>query len=195
MAPFMAHLVGDLLTRIDNTQGMSEPTPWAVRDEPLSTPPVPITDPAIAYPPAYGPPPATPPRGRRTGLYLGLAAAIVVLLAGIGVGGYALLARSGTSLPGHPAKITVNGSLIITGGCDSFGYGDIKAGTQVVITDEHQTTLGVGQLTTAGTCRWTFQVPGVPAGKSFYGVTISHRGTIQYTEAQLRQGVQLSLGD
>jgi hypothetical protein len=173
---------------------MSEPVEWGVRDTPLTSRPVPITDPAIAYPPDYGPPPRQPPRSR-TGLYFGLAAISLILLAGVVVGGYVLLGRTGTSLPGRPATFTVSGTMQITGGCAGLGYGDIRAGTQVVITDEHQTTLAVGELEADGSCQWSFRIDKVAAGHSFYGVTISHRGTVQYTEAQLRQGVHLSMGD
>lgn len=82
------------------------------------------------------------------------------------------------------------------------GYDDIGAGAQVVITDQAGTVIGTGSLS-GGTmlgsgptrqCQFPFEVTNVPAGKSFYGVSISHRGTLQYTENQLTSGLELQLG-
>lgn len=174
---------------------MSDPIDWgAVRREPLGARPAPVIDMATAYPNPVGTPNPRAPR-RRTGLIVGIATAVVLLLAGLGVVGYALL--PGTKhipVPGKPATFVASGTLEITDGCTGLGYSDIQTGTQVVITDEHQTVLGAGELSVNGMCRWAFTVFNVPAGKTFYGVTISHRGTIQYTEAELRAGVHLSLG-
>lgn len=187
MAPFVAHSAGDLLARIDNNRGMD----WTPRDEPLGSRPEPVIDMATQYPNPVGTPNPRALR-RRTGLIAtAAAAAVVVVLAVVGLLGYA----ERSHLPFTDHTITVTGSFVITGGCDGLGYGDIRTGTQVVVTDEHNTTLGVGELVAAGTCRWTFTVTGVPAGRSFYGVTVSRRGTVQYTEAQLRQPLALGLGD
>lgn len=132
-------------------------------------------------------------RWRRVGLIVG-AALVVALVAG---GILALAGKAGGTSAAH--TITVHGSVKVNGNCQSPGYADIKEGTQVVLTDEHQTVLGTVTLdiqhgTYAAPCSWVFTIANVPTGKSFYGVTISHRGTVQYTEAQLREGVNLSIG-
>lgn len=171
---------------------MSEPLDWtAVRDEPLGSRPAPVGDQAIAYPPPVGTPNPRAPK-KRTGLIVGLVAAAVVVLLGLGLGGYALIGHK--SLPGISNTFTVHGSLTITNSasCTSI-FTDIEAGAQVVITDEKNTTLGVGQLASENACRYTFTVPKVPTGRSFYGVTIGRHGTVQFTEAQLRQGADLTL--
>jgi hypothetical protein len=167
---------------------MSDPMNWAVRDEPLGSRPAPVTDPAQAYPPAYGPPP-TAPRRRRTGLIIALAAVAIVVGLGVAVGGYLAL---GDHLPGKANTIAVSGTLEVTG-CTSLGYRDIHAGTQVIVTDERGTTLALGALEDVRPCEWRFRIAAVPAGKPFYGVSVGNRGTIQFTEAELRSGVQLTL--
>jgi hypothetical protein len=35
----------------------------------------------------------------------------------------------------------------------------------------------------------------VPAGKKFYGVSVSHRGTVQFTEQEIKAGPGLTIGD
>lgn len=91
--------------------------------------------------------------------------------------------------------------------CIGFqGYSDITAGAPVVITDQAGTVVATGQLqqgsatvdTSTGHaigCTLSFAVPGVPGGRSFYGVAVSHRGTQTYSAADARAGaVSLSLG-
>jgi hypothetical protein len=85
--------------------------------------------------------------------------------------------------------------------CQGFdGYSAISAGANVVVSDPSGTTIAVGALSTGssvtpGDCHFTFTIPDVPAGKGFYGVAVTHRGVVQYSEAQARQGVSLSLGN
>lgn len=86
------------------------------------------------------------------------------------------------------------------------GYSDIVAGAQVTITSPTGAVIGVGTLKagiaiapTSGTgrinCLFDFDVSGLPAALAFYGVTISHRGTVQFTAAQIEANqVDLSLG-
>lgn len=90
--------------------------------------------------------------------------------------------------------------------CTGFqGYSDITAGAPVVITDQAGTVVATGQLKTgsatvdastghATACAFSFAVQAVP-DRTFYGVTVSHRGTQNYSAAQARAGaVSLSLG-
>jgi hypothetical protein len=173
------------------------------------------------YPPPWTPPP-TPPR-RHTGLVAAAVVAALVIVGaavglGIGLRGHAAASSSSaspTSAGRNAASaINVHGTLLLTDspGVENLddvtcagmgGYGDIAMGAQVVITDESGTTvavteLGVGKLIGSGAtreCQFEFSASSVPAGKSFYGISVTHRGTIQYTEDQLRNGVELTLGD
>jgi hypothetical protein len=78
------------------------------------------------------------------------------------------------------------------------GYDDIGPGTQVVVTNASgrvlsTTGLGSGQGTdTSCTFRFAFRVT---EGQSDYRISVSHRGTQDFTFTQLRDnGVSLSLG-
>jgi len=93
-----------------------------------------------------------------------------------------------------PAPFTVTGTLTIEDDCTGWGYDDLHDGTEVTLTDENGKLLAVGQLTRTSTCSFTFTLENVPPGRQFYGITISHRGTLHYSEQQLRQGVELSIG-
>ena len=91
------------------------------------------------------------------------------------------------------------------------GYSDITAGAQVAVSGPNGATLAVGPLSAGspsamdgGTvsnaypdgdeCVFSFSVPGVRDGLRTYGITVSHRGTLDYSRAQLRQPVTLKLG-
>lgn len=123
----------------------------------------------------------------------------------------AALAACGGSAPAHrAAPITVTGVLEVTdaspagdtAGCDygaDDGYSDISQGAQVTVSVAAK-VIAVGQLqagsdaTDSGTCSFVFTVNGVPAGRRLYGIQVSHRGTLYYTAAQLRKGIQMTLG-
>lgn len=175
--------------------GMTPEEPYdftATRATPLGAPAAPI-DPTNAFPPAYGPPP-TPPRKRHTGLIVGIVLSVVVLLGGSIALVFALTGSGVVTIPGVvQQRFDAQGRLEITGGCSGLGYSDIREGTQVVLTDEKQTVLAAASLVSDGTCRYYFLLKGIPTGRSFYGITISHRGTLQMTEAELRAGIMLTL--
>lgn len=132
------------------------------------------------------------PRSRRMiWLVAGLA------LAGLVAGGVYLLLR--------PASFDLHGSLqlrdreTIRSGClGQGGYSDIRVNVQVVVTDASGKTVGIGQVEKSENkglfCDYAFVVQDVPAGLGFYGVEVSTRGRVQYSEEQLRSGVTLSLG-
>lgn len=82
------------------------------------------------------------------------------------------------------------------GGCkgsDSQGYSDIFEGAAVTVYDATGTVVatgGLGESTRAGnTCRFDVAVSDVPTGRRFYKVEVSHRGTVQLTEAEASSGV------
>jgi hypothetical protein len=95
------------------------------------------------------------------------------------------------------------------------GYSDIAEGAAVTVYDPSGKVIGVGSLdagtvskdvTTSGSalttgppyypyeCAWTFTVEDLPA-VNFYGVAVSHRGTINVPKSELdTDGVHLNLG-
>ncbi|GLZ76653.1 hypothetical protein Afil01_14600 [Actinorhabdospora filicis] len=112
----------------------------------------------------------------------------------------------------HPGHFTVLGALYVEyemaglyGNGDpcstSLGYDDIREGTQVTISDSADATVALGRLERGAVsnaysaCGFGFEIPGVPAGLGFYGVSIGRRGTMRYAEAELKGGrLELQLG-
>ncbi|WP_215789706.1 hypothetical protein [Paractinoplanes bogorensis] len=107
-----------------------------------------------------------------------------------------------------PKTLTVSGTMALhdddllsyDGGCaGNGGYDDISDGASVTVTDAGGEIVGLGSLTgstmVSGTeCDFSFTVTGVPAGKGFYGVEVSHRGSVKYAEADLASPVGVTLG-
>jgi hypothetical protein len=154
----------------------------------------PITPPA--------PPAPQPPRSRsRLFIALGLTAAVVV-------GGATAAIVAGTT-GGGASMLTVNGTLELTDiggdgvvstgghGCTgSGGYSDITAGAEVVISDDQGRTLTITHLTggtgLAGVCEFDFTTS-LPKGKHYYGIEVTHRGTVKFSEKEIAAPA-LSLG-
>lgn len=148
---------------------------------------VPVTDDSTAGAPTFA-------RRRRLWV-IGCVAAVAVALA----------ATTATYLVTRQETFDVTGVLrlrdaeTVKAGCQGQGgFSDLNGNAQVVVTDAAGTTIALGRIvksTTDGrTCDYTFTVEAVPAGHGFYGVEVTRRGRIQYTEQQLRQGVTMSLG-
>lgn len=90
------------------------------------------------------------------------------------------------------------------------GFDDITVGAAVTVTDAAGAVVGLGQVNSSNptdfdstaseedqrptTCTLAFTVTGVPPGKGFYGVEISHRGAVKFSEVALGEPVELSLG-
>jgi hypothetical protein len=115
----------------------------------------------------------------------------------------AALMLAGCGGPHKPPTFTVRGTFEVEDTCASMsddGYSDISSGAEVKVTGPTGKTLAVAPLT-GGTdsatfgCDFKFAVPGVPDGLRLYGVTVSHRGTIDYTRKQLHKPVGLTLGN
>lgn len=69
------------------------------------------------------------------------------------------------------------------------GYDDIHPGAEVVISDDtgHTlaiTNLGPGHVGDSYRCEFKFTAR-VAAGKHFYGVEVTHRGVVKFSESQL----------
>jgi len=113
-----------------------------------------------------------------------------------------------------PEPITVSGKVTLTG--PNFEWSpdscrgrkvlaNIAQGAPVVITDSSGEMAKTGFLSDgepildpddgsrADACMFRFNVGGVPAGKGSYGVEVAGRDPVQFTEAQLVEGVTLTV--
>lgn len=148
-----------------------------------------------------------PTRKRRTALVAG-AVALAILFVAVGVAASVML--SGGKSPFGARTFTVHGTLAIAdqsgytassaGGCaGANGYNDIGQGAAVVVSDAVGATVALGRLDEGhiapegGRCVFAFSVPNVPAGKGFYGVEISHRGMLKFSEGDAANTLALSL--
>lgn len=141
-----------------------------------------------------------------SGPVLGFAAAVLLLVVGVGVyfGVNALtkdkpFVVTGTLQLNGASSITTS-SLPMGFACAGIrGYGDIGPGSSVTIKNESGTLLAKGAIDSSRgddtSCILAFKVFDVPAGARFYKLEISHRGEMSYTEAEVKQGVDVSLGD
>lgn len=158
------------------------------------------------------------PARPRIGLPLFAASIAAAIAVGVGIG-YAAFhnAPAKTTPTAAIASVTSAGTFPLTGTftlqrgafineaptCQGYtGYTDIAAGTPVTVADQTGQTIAVGHLDTgavqggaerATACQFTFRID-VPDGKPFYQVTVSHRGTQNYTATQAKQGIALTLG-
>lgn len=176
--------------------------------------------PAASLPPVSPAPAATgpvlgrgyAPRGNRGWLIAAGVAAAVLLVAAGAVG--ALLLTSDKSpvdvvkAVAGPKSFRVTGTLTLqdsdgytgTSTCaGKRGYDDIGQGAQVTVSDAAGATVAIGRLGPGEKqsfgCVFNFSVPDVPAGKSFYGIEVSHRGVLKYTEAEISTAnLALTLG-
>jgi hypothetical protein len=138
--------------------------------------------------------------------------AVIVLLT-LGAVLVLIVAGALVYVAARPQPISVTGSVTITSSIDGGktcqgvdGYDDIHGGASVVIHDSAGKVVATGalddgvgtELATADiavTCRFDFTVRDVPRQK-FYGVEVSHRGTVTFNAKQVSAGpVALSLGD
>jgi len=134
---------------------------------------------------------------RRRRWVLPVTALAAVLIFGVGATFYLL-----------PRDLTVSGTLelasvrdVDTSGTScrgTGGFGDIREGAQVVVTDPAGATLalgslGVGVAKAASACVFPLAVT-VPAGRKIYGVEVSHHGRVQYEESALSVPLKLELG-
>lgn len=162
----------------------------------MTTPPQPpaVTD----WQPA---PPLPSPRPRRTRLILAISAAAVLLVAVIATvrligGSHDFTVHGGVAVNGTDSFTAVGGDNNCAG---SDGYDDLKAGAEVVVSDSSGKTIAVGSVTDSAAhgavCLLTFEVAKVPSGKNFYGIEVTHRGVVKYSEKEMKAGPVLTIGD
>lgn len=85
------------------------------------------------------------------------------------------------------------------------GYSDLTIGAAVAVTDPAGIIVALGPITTghvgdfadnevtALTCNLAFTISNIPSGKGFYGVEVTHRGAVTYSEVALRNPITLTL--
>ena len=128
-----------------------------------------------------------------------IALVLAVALAGCNAPA-ATVATPAPSPVSTPVLHTVNGTLTLntssswtmetSGGCLSAGgYSDIAPGAPVTLRDEKGTILAAtslreGWLAGAG-CNFAFALDDVPDTATFYAVTVSHRGEISKSHADM----------
>jgi hypothetical protein len=152
-----------------------------------------------------------------------VAAAAAAITVGLTRGNDKPTSRSLSTLTPTPAVFQVLGVIRLQLGgftwgeagdsdlrCHGYqGFADIQPGAQVVVRDSHGATVAIGSLAQgtaeniedsgsgfkrATTCALPFTVDGVPAGKGFYSVEVSHRGQMPYSEDAMHSPISLSLG-
>ncbi|MGV1036750.1 MAG: hypothetical protein ACOYD0_06950 [Candidatus Nanopelagicales bacterium] len=160
-------------------------------------------------------PPPVPQRrisGTLIAILIGVAA--LVALGVLAVGLTIFSGSGGIAGVGTPAGFTSSGTFTLIDTSTSYsgitstgstcegrgGYSDIHAGTQVVVKSASGEVLATGSLT-GGTpagmtaCTFSYSVGPIPGGQANYGMTVSQRGDLYYSEAELKDGPDLSLGD
>jgi len=131
-------------------------------------------------------------------------------------------AAAATSAPARPKTFTAQGSITLGLGDFAWdeigsigqpgpicfgegGFDDIATGASVTITDAAGEVVAVGELNssypgdfseaqTPTSCKLRFSITGVPTGKGFYGVEVTHRGAVKYAEADMTKPLELTLG-
>lgn len=83
------------------------------------------------------------------------------------------------------------------------GFDDLRGGTPITVTDASGKAIIVGALDTgrafgisgdhADSCRLTFSIMKVPAGRGPYGLTVSHRDAGHFNESDFANAVELTL--
>lgn len=150
---------------------------------------------------------AAPTRKRWTAVLL----ATGMLLLGVGIGAGSVLGYQAYDKEPHTEVevFTVAGDIRLTSsrgwetttyGCTgSGGYDDISEGTSVVLKTAAGSIVGMTKLeegyVSGGRCVFSWLMTEVPEGQRFYTVEIGHRGTLNYSRADLNESLSSSLGD
>ncbi|ACV78328.1 hypothetical protein [Nakamurella multipartita] len=99
-------------------------------------------------------------------------------------------------------SFTARGSVILDRACATYGTddGDVRDGAQITVRSDGQ-VVALGRLREGeqrdngpvSLCRFPLVIDDVPAGHEFYEVEVAHRGAVTYSEADLRDGLRLTL--
>lgn len=143
-----------------------------------------------------------PPRQRKPGRIIAITLGAVLLLALGAAGALAAAALAGPDTFKVAGTVTLkdpDGYMSSTNCRGKGGYDDIAEGASVTITDAAGATVAIGRLGLGDRqntgCVFGFSVTDVPTGRHFYGIEVSHRGVVKFSEAELKsQSVALTLG-
>jgi hypothetical protein len=104
---------------------------------------------------------------------------------------------------GRPHPVLALGTISVATSCsDTSSYPDVQPGSQVIVTNSAGTVIATASLDTGHAkdaitpyvCRYPFDVK-VPGGLPRYGIEIGHnRGTVWFSQSQMRNGPILTLG-
>jgi hypothetical protein len=130
------------------------------------------------------------------------AVAGVLVLAGGCSGG---VGESGADPEDRPSGFAVRGTVSVPsyGGASGTsctvkdGYEDLRSGATVAITDAAGEVVAVGALVdieaTPRTCRFAFDVQGVPEGSPTYGIEVGQQAMVMYPRSRLNKTLDLQV--
>jgi hypothetical protein len=128
------------------------------------------------------------------------AVGVLLLAGGCGGGG----GESGAD-PEHSPGFVIRGTVSVPsyGGASGTsctvkdGYEDLRSGAPVAITNAAGDVVAVGALVdieaTQRTCRFAFDVPGVPEGSPTYGIEVGQQAMVMYPRARLDKTLSLTV--
>lgn len=203
-----------------NSSPTTGPAAPSAPGQPPFTPPTTPGSPPADGPPPEREPARRRSDGLAAGAIVGVAALVVVIL---GLAFYSPGGDSdGTDRPRGPlpqagpppapssAEFTVEGTFTVVstpgepvsgtpGGCEMPPtLTDIGEGTPITLLQSDFSPLSTARLVYDGgdlaSCTFTFEFTDVPAGIAVYMVELSGRGQLLYSEAELRAGVDITLG-
>jgi hypothetical protein len=139
---------------------------------------------------------------RKRRMFAAVVGVLVLMLAG-GCGGG--IGESGADPEGEPSGFVVRGTVSVPsyGGSNGTsctvkdGCEDLRSGATVAITDAAGDVVAVGALVdseaTQRTCRFAFDVPGVPEGSSTYGIEVGEQAMVMYPRSRLNKSLDLTV--
>jgi hypothetical protein len=111
----------------------------------------------------------------------------------------------GAEPEGSPTGFVVRGTVSVPsyGGSNGTsctvkdGYEDLRSGASVAVTDAAGDVVAVGALVdieaTQRTCRFAFDVPGVPEGSPTYGIEVGQQAMVMYPRSRLNRALELTV--
>ena len=124
---------------------------------------------------------------------------VLVLAGGCGGG----VGESGAEPGDKPTGFAVRGTVSVPsyGGANGTsctvkdGYEDLRSGASVAVTNAAGDVVAVGALVdieaTPRTCRFAFDVPGVPEGSPTYGIEVGQQAMVTYPRSRLNKRLEL----
>jgi len=111
--------------------------------------------------------------------------------------------ESGAEPEGKPSGFAIRGTVSVPsyGGSNGTsctvkdGYEELRSGATVAVTNAAGDVVAVGALVdieaTQRTCRFAFDVPGVPEGSPTYGIEVGQQAMVTYPRSRLNKQLEL----